>query len=117
MNVKVLKSERDYDAALERADILFNAVPGTPEGDEFELLLLVIKSYEDEHHPIPPPDPIEAIRLTMEEKGIRASELTQQIGVSKGYISQLLSRRKPLTASIMRALHKQLGISGDVLLG
>ncbi len=117
MNVKVLKSEQDYDVALERADALFDAVPGTPEGDEFDLLLLVIKAYEDEHHPVPPPDPIDAIRLTMEEKGIRASELTEQIGVSKGYVSQLLSRRKPLTASIMRALHQKLGISGDVLLG
>lgn len=116
MTVKVIKSETEYDAALDRADAIFDAQPGMPEGDELELLLLVIKAYEDEHHPIPPPDPIEAIKITMEEKGIKAAELTRRIGVSKGYVSQLLNRRKPLTASIMRVLHQQLGIPAEVLL-
>jgi HTH-type transcriptional regulator/antitoxin HigA len=117
MNVKLLKSEQEHAVALEHTDMLFDAVPGTPEGDEFELVLLVINACEDTRHPVSPPDSIEATRLTMEEKGIWASELTEQIGVSKGYVSQLLSRRKLLTASIMQALHQKLGISGDVLLG
>ena len=115
--VKIIKNEQEYDQALDRADDIFEAVANTAEGDELELLLLVIKDYEDKHHPVPPPDPIEAIKLTMEEKGMNASDLTRQIGVSKGYVSQLLSRRKPLTASIMKALHKQLGIPAEILLG
>ncbi len=116
MNVKVIKSEADYDKALERVDVIFESVPGTPEGDELELLLLVIKDYEDKYHSVPLPDPIEAIKLTMEEKGIRATDLKEQFGISKGYVSQILNRKKPLTADLMRLLHKQLGIPADVLL-
>ncbi len=116
MTIKPIKNEQQYDVALDRADLIFDARPDTPEGDELEVLLLVIKAWEDEHHPVPPPDPIEAIKLTMEEKGLRASDLTQQLGVSKGYISQLLNRKKPLTASVMRSFHKHLGIPADVLL-
>ncbi|AQG81771.1 helix-turn-helix domain-containing protein [Spirosoma montaniterrae] len=117
MTIKIIKNEAEYDQALDRADAIFDARPGTPEGDELELLLLVIKAYEDEHHPVPPPDPIDAIKLTMEEQGIKAAELTQRMGVSKSYVSQLLSRRKPLTASMMRLLHRQLGIPAEILLG
>lgn len=117
MTIKVIKNEQQYDVALNRADEIFDAALNSPEGDELELLLLVIKAYEDEHHHVPPPDPIEAIRLTMQEQGISASDLTRRIGVSKSYISQLLNRQKPLSASVMRALHRQLGISAEILLG
>lgn len=115
MEIKVLKTEEDYDEALARADEIFDAIAGSPEGDELELLLLVIKDYEDKHHPVPPPDPIEAIKLTMEEKGLKAKDLAPWIG-SKGYVSQILNRKKPLTAEVMKALHKHLGIPGDILL-
>ncbi len=115
MKIKVLKTEEDYDKALDRAEEIFDAIPGTSAGNELELLLLVIKDYEDKHHPIPPPDPIEAIKLTMQEKGLKAKDLTPWVG-SKGYVSQILNRKKPLTAEVMKALHKHLGISGDVLL-
>jgi len=115
MKIKVLKTEEDYDRALARADEIFDALPNTSAGNELELLLLVIKDYEDKHHPIPPPDPIEAIKLTMQEKGLKAKDLTPWIG-SKGYVSQILNRKKPLTAEVMKALHKHLGIPGDVLL-
>lgn len=117
MIVKLIKNELQYDAALDRADAIFDALPDSAEGDELELLLLVIKAYEDKHHPVLPPDPIEAIKLTMAEKGVRATDLTQWIGVSKGYVSQILNRRKPLTADIMRVLNKRLGIPAEVLLG
>ena len=116
MKIKLLKNEKEYDAALERADKIFNAVPGTLEGDELELLLLIIKDYEDKHHPVPPPDPIEAIKLTMEEKGLKAKDLIPFIG-SKSYVSKILNGSKPLTAKMMRALHKMLGIPAEVLLG
>ena len=78
-----------------------------------ELLLLVIKDYEDKNHPIPLPDPIETIKIMMEEKGLKAKDLA--IG-GKSYVSQILNRKKPLTANMMRILHKNLGISAEVLL-
>jgi HTH-type transcriptional regulator / antitoxin HigA len=115
MVIKVLKSEEDYDIALARADELFDAMPDTTEGDELELLLLVIKDYEDKYHSVPPPDPIEAIKLTMQEKGLKAKDLAPGIG-SKSYVSQILIRKKRLTGEVMKALHKQLGIPGDILL-
>ena len=115
MNWKVIKTESQYDSALKRANEIFDALPNTPEGDEIELLILLIKDYEDRYYPVPPPDPIKAIKLTLEEKGLRAKDLVGVIG-SKGYVSQLLNRKKPLTADIMRILHKQFGISAEVLL-
>ncbi|CAN5372235.1 helix-turn-helix domain-containing protein [soil metagenome] len=116
MNVKVIKTEAQYSQALKRADTIFNAKPNTTEGDELELLLLVIKDYEDKHHAVALPDPIEAIKLRMMEEGLKASDLVPEIG-SKSYISQILNRKKPLTASIMRKLRTKLNISAQVLLG
>ena len=115
MNVKTIKNEEDYDKALARADQIFNAPMGTPEGDELELLLLVIKDYENKHHPVPLPDPIEAIKLSMQEQGLRAKDLVPLLG-SKSYVSQVLNRKKPLTAEMMRAIHQKLGVPAEVLL-
>lgn len=115
MTVKIIKNEEEYDQALARAEEIFDALPDTPEGDELAVLLLVIKDYESKHHPVLPPDPIEAIKLTMQEKGIKAKDLTPLLG-SKSYVSQVLSRKKPLTAEMMRTLHHHLGIPAEVLL-
>lgn len=79
------------------------------------MLLLVIKDYENKHHPVLPPDPVEAIKLTMEEHGLKAKDLVPLLG-SKSYVSQILNRKKPLTAEMMRALHHHLGIPAEVLL-
>ena len=114
--MKIIRNEEEYDLALKRADEIFDAPLNTPEGEEIEVLILIIKAYENRVHPVPPPDPIEAIKLTMEEKGLKAKDLVALIG-SKGYVSQLLNRKKPLTADIMRILHKQLGIPAEILLG
>ena len=115
MNVRVLKSEEEYDAALRRADEIFNAAPGTPEGDEVELLFLVIKDYEDKHYPIPPPDPIDALKTAMAEKGLKNKDLTGLVG-SKGYVSAVLNRKKPLTLKLAKIFHQKLGIPAEVLL-
>ncbi len=115
MNVRLIKTEKEYDDALQRADEIFNAAPGTPEGDEVELLFLVIKEYEDKHYPIPPPDPIEAIKFRMAEKGLKPKDLTDLIG-SKGYVSAILNRKKPMTLKMARLFHQKLGISAEVLL-
>jgi HTH-type transcriptional regulator/antitoxin HigA len=116
MEIRVLKTEAAYDAALRRAEQLFDAQPGTPQGDELELLLLVIKDYEDKHHAVLPPDPIEALKLTLAERGLKPKDLTGVLG-SKGYVSQVLNRKKPLTAELMRILHRQFGVPADLLLG
>jgi HTH-type transcriptional regulator/antitoxin HigA len=115
MRIKILKNERDYDAALNRADVLFMCKPGTPQGEELALLLLVIKEYEDKHHPIALPDAVAVIKMHMKEHGMKNKDLVPFIG-SKGYVSQILNRQKPLTADMMRALHQNLGIPAHILL-
>jgi HTH-type transcriptional regulator/antitoxin HigA len=112
---KVLKSEEEYDVALERTIDIFHAESGTREFDELGVLLLLVKDYEDRHFPIPPPDPIEAIKLKLEEKGLKQKDLQHIIG-SKGYVSQVLSGKKELTLKMVKGLHQYLGISADVLL-
>lgn len=111
----ILRTEQEYSNALCRIDEIFDAASGTTEGDEAELLVLLIKDYENKFHSVLPPDPIEAIKLTLEEKGLKAKDLVGLIG-SKGYVSQILNRKKPLTAEIMRVLNRQLGIPADILL-
>ena len=112
---KVLKSEDEYDIALERTIEIFHAEKGTPEFDELEVLLLLVKDYEDRHYPIPTPDPIEVIKLKLEEKGLKQKDLEHIIG-SKGYVSQILSGKKELTLKMVKGLHHFLGISADILL-
>jgi HTH-type transcriptional regulator/antitoxin HigA len=112
---KVLKTEADYKVALKRTIDLFNADENTPEGEELDLLLVLVKDYEDRHFPIPPPNPIEAIKLKLEEKGLKQKDLEHIIG-SKGYVSQVLAGKKELTLKMVRGLHRYLGISADVLL-
>lgn len=115
MTVKILKTERDYNAALKRADEIFNAKPGTPNGDEFSLLLLVIKDYEDKHHRVAVPDTLQVIKMRMEELGMKNKDLEPFLG-SKSYVSQILSGKKSLSAEVMRIFHKKLGIPARVLL-
>lgn len=112
---KIIKTEDQYEATLSRVDEIFDAIPGTPEGDELELLLLVIKDYEDRHYPVPVPDAIEVIKLKMMEAGLKAADIEPLIG-KKSYVSKVMNRKKPLTADMMRALHKHLGIPADILL-
>jgi len=112
---KVLKTEAEYEIALERTIGIFHAKENTPEGEELDLLLLLVKDYEDRHYPIHLPDPIEAIKLKLEEKGLKQKDLEHIIG-SKGYVSQVLSGKKELTLKMVKGLHRYLGISADILL-
>ena len=89
---------------------------GTPNGDLLEVALILVKDYEDKNYPIPTPDPIEAIKLKMQELGLKNKDLVGKIG-SKGYISSILNKRKPLTLEIARWMHRELGIPTQVLLG
>lgn len=115
MTIKILKNERDYNTALNRADEIFDAKPNTPKGEELSLLLLVIRDYEDKHHSVPVPNTLKSIRMKMDELGMKNKDLEKYLG-SKSYVSQILSGNKPLSAEVMRVLHRKLGIPASILL-
>ena len=114
---KVIKTDADYEAALAEIDRLLESetAPGTSEADELELLTLLVREYESSHYPIGVPDPIEAIKFRMEQQNLSQRDLVPFIG-SRSKVSEVLSGRRPLTLSMMRALHSGLGIPAKVLL-
>ena len=117
MNVKPLRTERDYEQALKQLEKVFDAPKGTSENDLAEVLVTLIDKYETEHYPIDTPDPIEAIKIRMAEMDIHQKDLMELIGArSRGTISNILNRRRPLTLPVIRALGPKLGLSFDVLI-
>jgi HTH-type transcriptional regulator/antitoxin HigA len=114
MRLKPIKSEKDYQNALERLEVIFDASIDTREGDEAEILSLLIENYENEHYPIEPPDPIEAIKIRMEELNMRQKDLVGIIG-GKSRVSEILNRKKRLTVDMIRELERSLQISASVL--
>lgn len=117
MELKPIKNETEYDQFLEWIDSQFDAAPTTdsPDGNKLQIALLLVKAYEDEHYPIPAPDPIDAIKLKMDEKGLKSKDLVEWVG-SKSYVSALLNRKKPLTLKLAKLFHEKLGIPAQVLL-
>lgn len=117
MKLKPIKTKKEYEAYLDWVDELFDkkVKPNSPAGEELQIALLLIKQYEDEHYPIPTPDPIEAIKLKMAEKGLKNKDLVGLVG-SKGYVSSLLSGKKTLTLEMARIFHRKLGVSAEILL-
>ena len=115
MDIKPIRNERDYELALHRLNEIFDAPAGTPEGDEAELLALLIDHYENEHYPIEAPDPIEAIKIRMEEMNLKQKDLVSEIG-GKSRVSEILNRRRKLTVGMIRKLAKRLKLSADVLI-
>jgi HTH-type transcriptional regulator/antitoxin HigA len=115
MNLKVIKTDKEYRAAMARIDQIFAARPRTPEGDELELLLLLVEKYEDEAFPIDLPDPVTAIRFRMDQQGLKQKDLEPYIG-SKSKVSEVLSGRRELSLTMMRKLVTGLGIPAEVLL-
>lgn len=114
MEVKPIKTETDYHEALERIDLLFDAKKGTVEGDELEVLSILVEKYEDEHFPIASPDPIEAIKFRMDQLGYKAKDMEAIIG-ARGRVSEVLARKRKLTLPMIRRIHKKLNIPTDVL--
>jgi HTH-type transcriptional regulator/antitoxin HigA len=115
MKVKVIKTEEDYKAALERLEEIFQAPENTPEGDEAELLSVLIEKYEDENYPISAPDPIEAIKFRMEQTGMSKKELADIIGY-RSRVSEILNKKRKLSIDMIRNLHRKLKIPYEVLL-
>ena len=114
MNLKPIKTEKDYQNALERLEVIFDTPIDTKEGDEAEILSLLIENYENEHYPIEAPDPIEAIKIRMEELNLRQKDLVGIIG-GKSRVSEILNKKKRLTVDMIRELERLLQISASVL--
>ena len=115
MTFGILKTEEDYEKALLRVDKIFDAPKDSREGDEAELLVLLIENYEKEHHPIDPPDPIEAIKFRMEQMEIKQKDLSKILGY-KSRTSEILNRKRKLTLSMIRKLHEELNIPYEALM-
>ena len=112
---KMIRTEEDYRAAMDRIDVIFDASADSPEGEELDLLVHLVEVYEAERYPIPLPDPIAAIEFRMEQQGLSQRDLIPYIG-SRPKVSEVLSGKRSISMSMARALHKHLGISADVLL-
>jgi HTH-type transcriptional regulator/antitoxin HigA len=115
MKIKVIKTEEEYNQALKRLEIIFDAPADTPEGDEAELLAILIEKYEDEHYPIEAPDPIEAIKFRMEQMDMDNNDLAKVIGY-KSRVSEIFNRKRKLTLKMIKNLHDKLKIPYESLL-
>ena len=115
MTIKAIKSKKDYQAALARLDHIFDAKPGSSDGDELEILGILIKKYEQDHYPIDYPDPIEAIKFRMEQLGYTQNDLARVVGL-KSRASEILNRKRKLSLEMIRQIHQSLGIPTDVLI-
>ncbi|MFZ0282003.1 MAG: transcriptional regulator [Bacteroidales bacterium] len=115
MNIKLIKTEADYKLAIKRLEKIFDAQAGTPESDEVDILGLLVDEYEKKHYPIEPPDPIEAIKIRMEELQLRQVDLVDALG-GKNRVSEVLNRKRKLTIEMIRNLTKKLNLSPEILI-
>ena len=113
--VKPIRSEADYERALEEVERLWGANGGTREGDRLDVLATLIDAYEAAHHPMDPPDPVEAIEFRMEQQGLKRKDLEPLIG-TRTRVAEVLNRRRSLSIAMIRRLHSRLGISAEVLI-
>lgn len=113
--LKPIRTEADYDAALAEVERLWGAKSGTPDGDRLDVLATLIEVYEAKHHPMDPPDPIEAIRFRMEQRGLTRKDLEPMIG-PRNRVADVLNRKRGLSIEMIRQLHDHLGISAEVLI-
>ena len=116
MDIAPIKNKKDYRAALREIESLMSAKPNTPQGDRLDILVTLVEAYERKHYPMPLPDPVEAIRFYMEQKGLEPKDLTFQIG-KPNRVYEILNRKRSLTLAMIRRLHRDLGIPAEILLG
>ncbi len=117
MQMRIIKTKKQYKQFLDWVDVQFDkkVKAGTPQGEKLQVALLLIKQYEDANYPIPLPNPIDAIKFKMDELGLKNKDLVGKVG-SKGYVSSLLNKRKPLTLELAKLFHQELNIPAEVLL-
>jgi HTH-type transcriptional regulator/antitoxin HigA len=115
MNIKPIRTDKDYEEALERVEFLMDAREGTTEFDELEVLSILIENYEAKHFSIDIPDPIEAIKFRMEQEGLKQKDVAEFFG-NKVRVSEVLNKKRRLTLDMVRNLHDNLSIPYDSLL-
>ncbi len=115
MEIRPIKTEQDYDAALAEVEALWGAEPDTPKGDKLDVLITLVEAYEAKHYPIAPPDPVEAILFRIEQAGLKRKDLEPYIGHS-GRVSEVLNHKRPLTLEMIRKLWKGLHIPLESLI-
>ena len=116
MDIKPIKTKADYRAMLKEIDSLMGAKYFTPEGERLDVLVTLIEAYEAKHYPIDLPDPVEAIKFAMEQRGLTVKDLVPMIG-GTNRVYEVLNRKRPLSLTMIRRLHKGLGISAECLIG
>ena len=115
MNIRPIKTKADYRAALKEVEALMAAERDTPEGERLDVLVTLVEAYEKKHYPLDLPDPVEAIRFRMEQKGMTPKDLVPMIGqINRVY--EVLNRRRPLTLAMIQRLHSELGIPAESLI-
>lgn len=114
-NVKPIRTNADYEAALREVERLWGSKSGTAAGDRLDVLATLIDAYEAAHFPMDPPDPIEAIRFRMEQQGLTRKDLEPLLG-SRTRVAEVLNRKRSLSIAMIRRLHEGLGISAEVLI-
>ena len=115
MKITPIRNEQDYQNALARLEVIFDAKRGTEEGDELEIVSILIDNYENKHFPIGMPDPIEAIKFRMEQMGMKQKDLAEVFGF-KSRVSEILNKKRKLTLEMVRNLNTKLHIPTDVLI-
>jgi len=115
MNIKPIKNKKDYQETLKRIERIWNALPGTPESDELDILATLTEKYEEANYAIAAPDPIEAITFRMEQMGMDKKDLAKIIGANR--VSELFSKKRSLSLKMIRNLREKLGIPADSLIG
>jgi HTH-type transcriptional regulator/antitoxin HigA len=115
MNIKPIKTKKDYQRTLKRIEELWGSKENTPEADEFEVLFTLVEAYEDKHYPIPPPHPIDAIKFRIEQGEVDEKELTKILG-GRSRKSEILSGKRKLSLNMIRVLHQKLKIPAESLI-
>jgi HTH-type transcriptional regulator/antitoxin HigA len=115
MDIKPIRTKKDLKRALSRIDELIDAKRGTPEYDELEVLSVLVEAYEDKHCPVPPADPVEAIKFRMDQLDLKQADIAELLG-GKNRDSEVLSRKRKLNLRMIRNLHKRFHIPSDVLI-
>jgi len=115
IDIKPIKTEKDYEDSLAEIERLFDSHPGTIEADRLEILTTLVEAYENKHYAIPSPDPVQAILYYLESRGLARRDLEPYLG-SRARVSEILNRKRPLSLEMIRKLHDGLGIPAEVLI-
>jgi HTH-type transcriptional regulator/antitoxin HigA len=115
MEIRPIKTEQDYNDSIKRIEKLWGAKKDTPQGDELDLLVTLVESYEIKHYPIAPPDPVDAIKFRMEQMDMTKADMVKYLG-SQSRVSEVLNRKRKLTLSMVKSLYKGLRIPAEILL-